>query len=210
MRSLILAALVTIAAPAAAQPTFAIWVDQGGVLANDHDVINPRFEVVVTLDSDGHESSAAEWVMTDLLVVSPGVFLLRQWSNLGLPCGIMGEDCLDNHNYGEYSFPFTACVPTGERVELLRIDYGAFGGPMGNDIVLMLRGFEPGDSRPSHFGGAPGIVDCADQLISGAMGGSPGGTTSSGVTWPEGALILNPTRPIPVSDPTFGVLKTRY
>ena len=210
MKCLIPLVVLLIAAPAAAQPTFAVWADAGGVLVNDFDVLNPVFEVVVTLDSDGHQSAGAEWVMTDLREAIPGIFLLSQTSSLGNPCGIMGEDCLGPDGLGEYTLAFWHCEDEGDRVELLRIQYGAFGEQIDADRVLTIRGFQPGDTRPSSFGGAPGIVDCADQKFAGIMGGSPGGTTSSGVTWPEGALILNPTRPIPVEGPTFSTVKSRY
>ena len=58
MRSLLLICFLVLALPARAQPTFALWVDQGGTLINDYDVpFSTNFDVVVTLDSDGHDLS---------------------------------------------------------------------------------------------------------------------------------------------------------
>jgi len=86
----------------------------------------------------------------------------------------------------------------------VRISIGPFQSVGPPDTIFTVRPLYEG------IDGEPAFYDCS-QLPSGApMGGVPGGTTSSGVTWPHGSLILNPTRPIPTDTDSFGVLKSRY
>ena len=190
-------ALVAALIPSAtlAAPTMAIWAGASGSLATDLTTStgNP-FDVVVTLNSDGHDSAAAEWVMTDLRTAFPGVIALAttKINNTALDLGI--------NNVGEYLMAFGACEPAGDRVELLRITYADFGGVIGStSIVLGLRGFEPGDSQPSTFSGLPGFVDCAGSKYAAPMGGNSA----------DGALCVNCYSP-PVTESSITELKTKF
>jgi hypothetical protein len=197
MKTLILIAVLLLAAPASAQPTFALWVDQAGTLVNDYDVLFAvNFDVVVTLDSDGHDLSHVTWGMTDL--VDAGVFQLNAASPIG-SCGLIPENCMD----GTYSIAVAGCHPGGTRVQVMRLTYADFSGTFGPDVVAVVGPVDPASTDP-------GFVDCGQTWFDATMGGSPGGTTSSGVTWPDGGLILNPTRPIPVGESGLSALKARY
>lgn len=196
MRALIVMILVLIAAPAGAQPTMAVWVEDSAVLVNDFDVqISVNFDVVVTLDTNGSQSSYAEWKMTD---ISAGMGLVKLGASYPVgDCGFLPENCFQ----GEYRISFTECEAPGDRIQLARIKFADLTGVGVKDFVVTLDGFD---------GGNPGFIDCEDLPVVALMGGSPGGETSAGVTYPNGSLVLNPTRPLPGAAGSFGLLKVRY
>ena len=190
-------ALVAILIPMAALagPSMAIWSGDGGSLSTDLTTSagNP-FDVVVTLDSDGHDSAAAEWVMTDLRVEFPGVLVLAtaKINNTPLDLGI--------NDLGEYLIAFGVCEPPGDRVELVRITYADMSGVIGStSIVMGLRGFEPGDSQPSSFSGLPGFVDCGGSKYTAPMGGNSA----------DGALCVNCYSP-PATESSITELKSKF
>ena len=189
----LVATLVPITAMAG--PSMAIWAGSGGTLVTELTTTtgNP-FDVVVTLDSDGHDSAAAEWVMTDLRAEFPGVLALAtvKINNTALDLGL--------NAVGEYLMAFGTCEPPGNQVELLRITYADFGGAIGSrSIVLGLRGFESGDSQPSTFSGLPGFVDCRSDKYAAPMGGNSA----------DGALCVNCYSP-PVTESSITELKTKF
>ena len=73
-------------------------------------------------------------------------------------------------------------------------------------LALQMRKYRDG------LRGGPGSPPMAAAMAAFAapMDGPSGGETSSGVVWPPGGIILNPTRPIPVDEPSVSMLKSRY
>ena len=99
------------------------------------------------------------------------------------------------------------------RLELVRVGYGDFGGALapGSDLVVSLRGFQPGDSQPSSFNGELGFVDCSDVKFPVPMGGTDGGVTGSGVEFPDGGMVIQGTPlVVPTDAGTMGQLKARF
>ena len=189
----LVATLVPVAATAG--PSMAIWSGEAGSLSTDLTTVTDRpLDVVVTLDSDGHDSAAAEWVMTDLRAEFPGVLFLEtiKINNTALDLGI--------NDIGEYLIAFGNCEPPGDRVELVRITYADFHGAIGStSIVMGLRGFESGDSQPSTFGGLPGFVDCQEYIYAAPMGGNSA----------DGALCVNCYSP-PPTESSVTELKSKF
>ena len=183
--SLLLLALTT-------AQTLSLHVDDGGVLTREHDVISGvAFDVVTLIDTGGHDIAAVEWVQSALSVIIPGVFKL---SSVDASCDIS----LDVKPEGEYQFGLcgSACFPAATDLELARVTYADFTNVMRQDVVLTIRGFQPGDSSPSSFDGSPGFVDCSDALVAATMQGGDAWITGAGVEVPSGALVLNPTPPL--------------
>ena len=163
------------------------------------------FDLVVWMDSAGEPSSAAEFIVTELLVVTPGVFKLGTIRINNTPLDI-GDNLV-----GEYIIAFGSCEATSTQLELVRVTYGDFSGVIGADLVMNLRGFQEGDSQPSTFNGEPGFVDCTEGTHTLVMGGADGGLTGAQVVFPDGSLVCNP---VPVVVPTvensMGQLKARF
>ena len=194
-------ALLLIPQICTAQPTMALWVDDGGVLVDDYDVLPAiMFDVVVTLDSDASQVGLVSWGMTRLEVAAPGLVALGMTASIG-SCGFNPEACFE----GNYTILVAGCHPPGDRIPVARFRFADFAGVVGADVVAVI-----GPNASGGIPGSSGFMDCADQVIAAPMGGSSGGTTSSGVTWPAGGLILNPTRPIPVHASGVSMLKARY
>lgn len=200
MRTSILIFLMLFAMPAAAEPALSLWVDEGGTLVDAYDITpSVSFDVVVLLDSDGNDVELVDFGMTDLGATVPGLLNLGTTSMIGT-CGLIPENCFE----GNYSIFVAGCHPPGEGIEVLRITFADFGG-VGPDVVAVI--------GANSFGGiptSPGFVDCGQNEFSAPMDGPSGGETSSGVVWPPGGLILNPTRPIPVESSGMSLLKSRY
>ena len=167
MRLSLVAVLLSFALPAQAAPHFTIWADGAGTLVSVYRVpaTAAPFDVVVTLNSDGHTSAAAEWVITWLPEIVPGVFHIGTVS-IGAPdftlCGAGQRSICEP---GETLFAFSSCQPASERLELVRHSFLDVTGLIPPDTVITLRGFQPGDSMASSFGGEPGFVDCDDVPI---------------------------------------------
>ena len=184
----------------------------GGVTGSGSDsqvleLAGPQFDLVVRLDPAGQASSAAEFVMTELLVEIPGIFKLSTVKVLNTPLD------LGDNTKGEYILAFGDCIPVGGLVELVRVGYGDFGGALtpNSDFVVSLRGFEAGDSQPSSFNGELGFVDCGDVKYTCALGGTDGGVTGSGVTFPDGGMVIQGTPlVVPTETGTMGQLKARF
>jgi hypothetical protein len=162
------------------------------------------FDLIVSLDTAGEPSSGAEFVMTELLVVAPGVFKLATNRIFG------SQLDLGDNAVGEYIIAFGACAPPGI-VEMVRVNYGTFQGDVPSDTVIALRGLQPGDSQPSTFGGELGFFDCTDNGFVAQFGGTDGGETGSGVVFPDGSCVVNPT-PLAVDNEagSMGQLKARF
>ena len=197
MKILALALVVILVhSPALAGPTMALWADVGAGLSPD---LTPpagvQFDVVITLDSDGASALAAEFVITDLRNVFPGVFAMatKKINDTSLDLG--------QNDLGEYLMAFSACEPSGNRIEMVRITYADFSGVIGNQsTVLTLRGFEAGDTLPSSFNGSPGFMECDETTKQSAqMGGNDN----------EGALCVNCFEP-PANDASMTNLKSKF
>ena len=204
---LVLALTLVFAPSASAEPLFAVSTDHHGGFTPHLDVwVGDTFDVVVLLDSDGLATQAAEFVLTDLTAIAPGVF---QISVTGPP-PTFDLDLEDPR--GEFIFNFGTCVDPGEEIELVRIRYGIFGLDLPPvDKLMSIRGFGPGDSQPSSFDGDPGVVDCDGNLVAGAMGGQlpPCSWNLGGVQAP-GTLVINGQCGTPAATGTMGMIKSRY
>jgi hypothetical protein len=188
-------ALVLASAPVAAAPTMAVWGDDGtGLSPNLTIQADKPFDVVVTLDSDGYDAAAAEWVMTELRIVYPGLFAIatKKINDTPLDLGL--------NDGGEYLMAFGDCEPSGDRIELARITYADLTGVVGTRSTLVtLRGFEPGDTQPSSFSGQPGFVDCDNSKHAAEMGGNEN----------QGALCVNCYQP-PERETSMTELKAKF
>ena len=163
------------------------------------------FDLVVWMDTAGEPSSAAEFVMSELLLVAPGILKTGtlRINNTQLDLG-------DNAR-GEYIIAFGGCEPPSSDLLMVRVTYIDLGTAVGSDVVLTLRGFELGDSQPSSFAGAVGFVDCSDAKVFSVMGGTDGGITGADVVFPDGGMVLNPTPiVVPTADDSMGQLKARF
>jgi hypothetical protein len=162
-----------------------------------------QFDVVATLDPGGESSSAAEFVMSELNVINPGIFKLGT-------AKFNGALDLGENSLGEYILAFQGCFPDAT-VEMVRVTYGTFGGTPAPDTVLTLRGFQAGDTQPSSFNGELGFIDCSDNGIVATLGGTDGGFTGADVEFPDGSCVLNAT-PVVVDNEagSMGQLKTRF
>jgi hypothetical protein len=204
MISFALVALLALPAMAFAQTMYVQADVPGGAGQAALDVgFGATFDLIVYLDAGG-ESSAAEFVMTELLLIAPGVFKLNttKINNTQLD---LGDNAL-----GEYLMAFGSCV-TPFPVEMVRVNYGGFQGIPATDTVITLRGFQPGDTQPSSFAGELGFIDCNDNAIVAQLGGTDGGRTGSGVVFPDGTCVLNPTPEVVDNEAgTVGQLKARF
>jgi hypothetical protein len=150
-----LALVACVIAPAQAQNTLALYGDTGQGLSRHINVSTGVAFDVVAVMKIGEQTNAAEFVMTELRVLFPGVLSTGTTKlNNALDLG--------NNGLGEYLLAFLMCVPVSSSLEPVRVQYLDFQGLLPNDIVLGLRGFQPGDTRPSTFNGEPGFVDCAE------------------------------------------------
>lgn len=207
----LLSATLAVALVFGASGAFAQMMVSGGVTGSGLDsqvleTAGPQFDLIVRLDSAGEPSSAAEFVVTELLVEVPGIFKLSTVKINNTPLD------LGDNSKGEYILAFGGCEPAGV-LELVRVGYGDFGGALGpnSDFVVSLRGFEAGDSQPSSFAGELGFVDCADNKYPVALGGADGGVTGSGVVFADGAMVINATPlAVPTDAGTMGQLKARF
>jgi hypothetical protein len=163
------------------------------------------FDLVVWMDTAGVETNAAEFVMTELRVVAPGVLSTATVKfNNALDLGL--------NSVGEYLLAFGACFPPATQMEMVRVTYLQLAaGTIVADQLITLRGFQPGDTRPSTFAGEPGFVDCSEGKHPLVLGGADGGTTGADVVFPDGTLILNPTPlVVPTVDNSMGQLKAHF
>ena len=178
----------------------------GGIPGSALDVpANIQFQVNVTLDAAGEGSSAAEFVLTELLLINPGIFKLSTVKINNTPLD------LGDNSVGEYVMAFGGCEAGGAPINMVVLTYGTFGGVPPTDTVLELRGLQPGDSVESTFGGELGFIDCADNGYPVQMGGTDGGITGSGVVFPDGSCVLNPTPiAVPTVDGSVGQLKAQF
>jgi hypothetical protein len=201
-----LVALLALPVAASAQVMYVQAGPLGGALGPQFEIgAGAQFNVAVSLDTFGEGSSAAEFVMTELLVVAPGVFKLGTVKVNNTPLDL-GDNAV-----GEYVLSFQGCVAGGAPVTMVTLTYGTFGGVPPADTVLQLRGLQPGDSVGSTFGGEPGYIDCADGGFVAQMGGQDGGFTGNGTVFPDGSCVINGTPLVVDTDASsVGSLKARF
>jgi hypothetical protein len=181
---------VLVAGAAQAQGTIGLYGDTGSGLSRTIDpIFVTPFDIVASME-DVLIGSGAEFVMTELSMEYPGILKIgtRKINNTPLDLG-------DNAR-GEYLIAFGDCfwAPT----EIVRVTYLDVAGALPPDIVLRLRGFQPGDSQPSTFNGRPGFIDCAHVGSNTHLFGltNPGLITGSGAYVPPGGMVLNATQPV--------------
>lgn len=204
--SLCLALVIVVATflPGNAQDTITLMYDDPASGLQRYGTVTPGlpFDVVVYMEAD-LQSCAAEFVMTELTVVVPGVFKLSTTKVNNTPLD------LGDNDVGEYIMAFNGCVPAGP-VEIVRIQYGDFGGLTPEDVMLQLRGIQPGDSYPSSFEGRIGYIDPTD-----------GKNVLTRIPWSEfgmpddpeleGGIVLNPTMdPVDTEIGSVGALKSNF
>ena len=151
---LTLALVASVIAPAQAQDTIGLYGDTTGGLQRYMTTTGNPFDIVAVMKT-ANPTSAAEFIMTELLVLFPGVFKLSTIKVNNTPLD------LGNNAVGEYLMAFAGCFGAGT-LEVVRVNYGDFGLAILPDTILSLRGFGPGDSQPSTFNGAMGYIDCSD------------------------------------------------
>lgn len=190
-----LAAMLLPGRAAVASPGMAVWADQGSGLQENLTIDDDQpFDLVVTLDSDGHDAAAAEFVITELRLAYPGLFVLATSKINDTPLD------LGQNDIGEYLMAFTECEIASDRIEMVRITYADLAGVVGTKSVLVtLRGFRAGDTQPSSFSGQPGFVDCDNSKHAASMGGNDN----------EGALCVNCYTP-PERDASMTELKSKF
>ena len=203
--ALVAGALLLAASPATAQDTICLYGDTGSGLSRSIETGDAPFDIAVITETD-HTSTAAEFVLDDVKALYPSVMRLSITKINDTPL-----DYGDN-GVGEYYMAYATCVNPGE-VELVRISYGDFGLAIGQDVVLGVRGFGPGDSQPSSFGGEPGYLDCDEtpHVLTGkpwdVAGQDP--TRLPGVDSADGVVVLKAVA-IPTSPNSISTLKSRY
>lgn len=198
--------VVIFAGPAMAQDTISLYFDDPvtglqrfGRVPGTTD----PFHVVVVLNTDA-PACAAEFVMTEVAGF-PGVFKTNTTKIHDTPLD------LGNNGYGEYmmAWGFDGC-PSGE-FEVVRVEYRVLTpGMLQHPVVLSLRGFGPGDSRPSSFLGEMGYIDAADDkvVLTPEVWSEYGLPDNENL---EGAVVLNPNwMPIAADTGSVSAFKTRY
>ena len=93
-------------------------------------VLSAPFDVVVWLDSAGSDGQFAEFVVTDLQELVPGLFKLGT---------VTIGDSLDlgwSWQPGEFKLIYGECIPVDSQLELARISYADFAGVLGADFVM--------------------------------------------------------------------------
>lgn len=209
-RPILALALALFPAGPAASQTIAVSVDpDGGAGSADYvqafDVTpGESFDVVIWADTGGHSIRAVEFVVTELRDQFPEVFRLSTWWIDPPPV---------NHEQhgGEYRIDLADCAEPGARVDLIRLTYLDITGVIDDDQLLTLRGFQPGDTRPSLYGGEPGFTDCDDLDHVLTPGGTVSGLTGAGVRFGPGELVLEPTPAVvPTISTSLGRWKLRF
>ena len=191
-------AFLLVATPASAQTIAISGVEGSGLTQQLQTPIGTVFDVAVWIDPAGLGSSAIEFGYTDLREVAAGVVRTNLWTIVPI---FIDPPCLDD----ECVFGFGQCIAPADPLQIVRFRYIDFGS-IGPDVVLEVRG-----ASPSAFDGAPGFVDCDDNLVPLTPGGTSGGITGSGAVFANGAMVLNPT-PLVVSgeSTSFARLKVRF
>jgi len=199
-----LVCVVAAFAPAGAQDTITLMYDDAIDGFQRFGQVEPGipFEIVALMEA-GKPSCAAEFVMTEFTVVVPGVFKLSTTKVNNTPLD------LGDNGVGEYIMAFQGCVAAGP-VEVVRIMYGDFGGVTPPDVVLGMRGLQPGDSFPSSFQGEMGYIDIleAKRVLTPVPWSEYGMPVDPALA---GGIILNPTMdPVDNEIGSVGALKARY
>lgn len=198
-----------VAMPAAAQDYIGVRADFGGGLEPvGVTKTGEPFDVVVVMHPS-HDSAAAEFVITELMNLFPGVFKFQTTRINNTPLD------LGNNQQGEYIIAYGVCVESS-RYEAVRIRYFDVDGSIGRNVVLEVGGLGPDASFPSTFGGEPGYVDCADAKHT--LRGLPWEADTGidpmlieGVTSTDGIMVLNPDGiSVDAEATSVGALKTRF
>ncbi len=193
------------AVSAQAEDTISLYGNSQGWLSRIITTGQVPFEIVAVMKTS-EPSSAAEFIMDELMLLVPGVFKLSttKVNNTSLDLG--------DNSVGEYMMDFAGCVGAGT-FEVVRVQYGDFGSAIGADVVLSIRGFGDGDSQPSGFGGEMGYVDCLDGKH--VLAPEPWDdfdlfdpTRLPEVDSADGVVVLNGETPVGKS--SIGILKAQF
>lgn len=191
--------------PAIAQDTIALYGQVDAPLSRFIYTDTQTFDIVALATSSKCQG-AIEFVMTELTVLYPGVFKTdtRRANDTPLDLG--------DNDVGEYLIAYGDCLGPGP-VEAVRVTYlDADGSLIGPDTVLSVRGFQPGDSRPSSCGGLPCYVSVSSDnnkyvlaLEAWSEYGMPDNQDLAG------AVVLNPSGfPVASEATSLGCLKARF
>ena len=150
---LALALVAGVFAPAQAQDLIGLYFADpvDGLQRHGITPVGP-FDIVVQTMTD-ETACASEFVMTEIAVVVPGVFKTNTAKIFNTPLD------LGDNNAGEYILAYGPVCAAPGPVEVVRVSYLDFNGLMPLDVILQIRGFQPGDSQPSSFLGGMGYID---------------------------------------------------
>ena len=205
---LTLALVACVIAPAQAQDTIGLYADSGSGLSR---FINTTpgvpFELAV-LTKTADPSAAAEFVMSEILVLFPSVFKLSTVKVNNTPLD------LGDNSLGVYIMAYSGCVGGGT-TEVVRVQYGDFGGVIGTDVILKMRALNPdGSDGFSSFDGTMGFVDCSDIAHILTPEPWPAGTNIDptkdvDTDTADGVAVLNADL-VPNEVTSMGTLKSRF
>jgi hypothetical protein len=153
---LTLALVACVIAPAVAQDTIGLYGDLNlgaGLSRYINTTPGQSFDIIAFTKTDA-QSSAAEFIMSELNVLYPSVFKLQTTKINNTPLD------LGDNSVGEYIMAYQGCISAGG-AEVVRVQYGDFAGDIPTDVVLKLRALGPGDGFSS-FDGTMGYVDCTE------------------------------------------------
>jgi hypothetical protein len=200
------ALVASMVVPAEVQDTISLYGDIYGWLSRFITTTSGLpFDIVVVMKT-AESGAGAEFIMTELLSICPGLFKLSTTR--------VNDTALDlgDNSVGEYQIDFSGCVGAGS-VEVVRVQYGDFAGVIGLNVVLSLRGFVAADSRPSNFNGEMGYIDCLDGKH--VLAPEPWNdfdvldpTRLPEVDSADGVMMLNGD--IATGDSSIGILKSRF
>ena len=179
---------ISVVNPVDTSDTIALYLDVGAG-AERYAQVNSgaTFDLIVMTDTL-NGSAAGEFVLAEVASLFPAVLKLSV-TKINDTTFDMGDN-----DVGEYYMVYFGCVPPGP-AEIVRIQYVDMSGVLPSDLVLDVRGFQPGDSQPSSFGGEPGYLDCND-VLQPLAGLEPELETGSGAVIPLGGAVINPTLPV--------------
>jgi hypothetical protein len=186
-----------------AQGTIGLYGDTGSGLFRFIDTGAVQFDIIALTDIV-EPSCAIEFIMTELTVLFPGVLKTSTVKVNNTPLDL-GDNAI-----GEYLLAYMECMDPGP-LEVVRVTYLDLDGAITlNDVVLSLRGYGPGDSRPSSFNGDMGYIDPLDgkHVLTSEPWSEFG---MSNTTELAGAVVLNPTwLPVPSGVASMSALKARF
>lgn len=202
--------------PVSAEPTMQVWYQGWDYLASVADVkLGSPFRMMVTIKAGDQDISGVDFKYEGLELIFPTIFRLGQEYEHPRVLDLDGDDP------SIYRLQLNGCASPCELRKVMSTVYGDFSGELvaTHDVVVTIGGIA--DSAPD-----PVFYDCAGLAHLAPMGGSDGGWSGNGTVFPDGSVILNPTPMsvlrrrrdelpgcdaiVPVTAPTFSILKSRF